>query len=314
MQALPAHAKVNLALDVVGRRPDGFHDVVTVVAAIDWHDLACVDVRPGDGRTAITVRGPTAGERMDAPGQLLDRTAAALRRLAAPLLNEGASARLDVTIAVEKRVPVGAGLGGGSADAAAVLRAGAAELSAKLGINPPAEALWIAAAALGSDVPATLAGGVAVARGRGDRVERIRNPQRLHLAVALVGACETAAVYGALRDMERRDTSRAERVAAALSAGELPKVTDYGSALEAPARRLDPRFAAALDTLRSATGLPWPLTGSGGAVFQPTPDERSAADAAAAARGHGYAARVCRTLTLPAGAQDPPASLTTIAT
>ena len=312
MRAVPAHAKVNLALDVAGRRSDGFHDLVTVIAAIDWHDLVCVGVRRGEGRTGITVTGQTADPAMVAPSALIQRAAAALRRLAEAEMGSDA-ARLDVTIAVDKRIPVAAGLGGGSADAAGVLRAGAAELATTLGVTVMPRKLAAAAAALGSDVPAQLAGGITLARGRGELLEPIVRAPRLHLAVAVVGACKTAAVYAALSDDERHDTGRAARLAATLAAGKPPRPRDYGSALESAARRLASGFAEALDSLRAATGMLWPLTGSGGAVFQPASDDIAAREAAAAARSHGFAARACRTLSVSAGAQDPPSPPTTIA-
>jgi 4-diphosphocytidyl-2-C-methyl-D-erythritol kinase len=304
MLAVPAYAKVNLALEVTGRRSDGFHDLVTVFATLDWHDLVSVELTDGTGTAHITVDGPTADPSMADPGSLLDRAAQAIRDLIPP-----ARPHLGIRIHVHKRLPVAAGLGGGSADAAAVLRACVAELTRR-GVTVAPSDLATAAARLGSDVPALLRGGVTRATGRGEILEPIPQAPRLHVSIAVAGASSTAAVYAALTERERHADGRARRVAADLAAGRPPNPADCGSALEPAAFRVNPELAVSLQNLRNATGLRWPLTGSGGAAFHLATDAREAEAAAAAARGLGLVARPCHTVTNPF--PDPPVAKTTI--
>ncbi|HEY6377877.1 MAG TPA: 4-(cytidine 5'-diphospho)-2-C-methyl-D-erythritol kinase [Candidatus Dormibacteraeota bacterium] len=289
--ALPAYAKVNLALEVVGRRADGFHDLCSVVVIVDWHDLVtvrCAD-SAGPGSVVVTADGATAQPDMAAPGGLAARAAAAGRELGLPSATATA-----VSIHLHKRLPVAAGLGGGSADAAAVLRA-MATLAAE---PPPTGDLLQAAAELGSDAPAALVGGTLLLEGRGDRLTPL--PGRLlHLVIAVAGSSATAPVYAALRDTERRSDGRAQRVATALTAaGELDPA-DLGSALEPAAARTNLELAARLSALRHALAeQTWYLTGSGGAAFALTATAAAADQLAARARAAGFPARACRTLTV----------------
>jgi 4-diphosphocytidyl-2-C-methyl-D-erythritol kinase len=194
MLVVPAYAKVNLALEVTGRRPDGWHDIASVIATIDWHDLVgirllCDAPTPpamSPAPAALHVSGAFAEGIPTGPDNLALRAATLLLEIAGP---RAARLRLDVNLV--KQVPPAAGLGGGSADAAAVLRAGA-RLLATHGA-PIADAdLTGAAATLGSDVPAVLAGGTVFATGRGEHLRPLPTPA-LHLAVAVAGASSTAA-------------------------------------------------------------------------------------------------------------------------
>jgi 4-diphosphocytidyl-2-C-methyl-D-erythritol kinase len=296
MLVVPAYAKVNLALEVTGRRPDGWHDIATVIATIDWHDLVGVSVaprsaaEPGGDPVRIRVSGPFAeGVPADATN-LAVRAADALLRLAG-------DPPLALTIHLRKEVPSAAGLGGGSADAAAVLRAGATLLG---GAKPQAPALTAAAAELGSDVPALLAGGTLLATGRGDILHTLPTlAPPLHLTVAVAGASATAAAYRALQDAERTATGRATALAEALQHDPHTPLDNalLGSALEPAACRAAPGLRDALVRLRALTpDHPWHLTGSGGAAFAVAPDRASADHLAATARAAGFPARACRTV------------------
>jgi 4-diphosphocytidyl-2-C-methyl-D-erythritol kinase len=283
---LPAAAKVNLALEVTGRRADGYHDVATVIVALDWHDLVGLRLPPGSGEVRLRLGGPAAEGVPRGPDNLAVRAAAALLRLA--------GGGLDAELWLDKRLPVAAGMGGGSADAAAVLRAGAALLRRR-GRALPGAALAAAAAGLGSDVPAALAGGAVLATGRGERLQRLPCPS-LHLAVAVAGASSTAAAYAALDDAERRGDGRAARVAERLAAGLPPAAGDCGSALEPAACRATSPLGERLGRLRALVGGDWHLTGTGGAAFALAGSAGAAAALAAAAEAAGFAARGCRTV------------------
>ena len=308
MLVVPAPAKINLALEVLRRRPDGWHDIESVVVPIDWHDLIGLDV--GDHDSALRVTGPAssgvpgvAGAH-DVPDNLAVRAADALVAPAAEL-RAGAGKRY-LNVWLHKRVPMGAGLGGGSADAAAVLRAGS-RLLRDGGTGPDGAALSAAAMALGSDVPALLARTPVHVTGGGEHLSEIRAPS-LHLVVAFLGPSSTRDAYRAVRQEEMTDGGRVRRLIAALTglaadsdeepvAGSQPSDDLLGSALEAPALRLSEHLAAAAERLRGQT-LPvrWHMTGSGGAFFTMTPDIAAAQALAQRLRGDGLITRACRTL------------------
>ncbi len=146
---LRAPAKINLDLRVLGRRPDGYHELRTVFQTISLADVLHVEQEPGPV-FSIELESEPAIE-----GNLVERSARLLREAA------GLSGRWRVKL--EKRIPMGAGLGGGSADAAAVLLG----FPVMGGVRVPMEKLAEIAAELGSDVPFFLLGGAAVGLGRG---------------------------------------------------------------------------------------------------------------------------------------------------
>jgi len=166
---LRARAKVNLGLLVGGRRPDGFHDIVSVILPVGLHDT--VSVR----RTRHGIRVRTDDPSLPGGPENLAWQAAD-RFLRAARLPGGC------TIRIRKRIPAGAGLGGGSADAAAVLTC----LSRLCGNPLPRRRLFRLALELGSDVPALLLGTACTARGRGERLRPLRLP-KLELVLCLPG-------------------------------------------------------------------------------------------------------------------------------
>ncbi len=153
----PAHAKVNLWLNVVGRRPDGYHLLDSLVAFVDLADT--LDVRPSD-RLSLELAGPQAAGLAADPDNLVLK--------AARLLADRAGVAPRASIRLGKRIPVAAGLGGGSADAAAALRA----LSDLWRVALPEEELFDLAASLGADVPMCLAGLTALVSGIGERLQQ----------------------------------------------------------------------------------------------------------------------------------------------
>ncbi|HEX9891506.1 MAG TPA: 4-(cytidine 5'-diphospho)-2-C-methyl-D-erythritol kinase [Actinomycetota bacterium] len=154
----PAPAKLNPFLRVLGRRDDGYHEVETLILPLTLADG--VEARRAGGLT-LTVAGPLAGDVTSGEDNLVMRAARALAGAAG--LDGGAA------LLVAKQVPVAAGLGGGSGDAAAALRA----LNDLWGLAWDAARLAGVGAEVGSDVPALVHGGPVVARGRGERVEPV---------------------------------------------------------------------------------------------------------------------------------------------
>ena len=264
MIAETARAKLNLALHVLGRREDGYHDLDTLFAFVEDGDRLRADPA---AELTLHAEGPFA-EALEAPEHnLVLRAAHALRERFA--VKEGAALTLD------KRLPVAAGLGGGSADAAAALRL-LARLW-KLQANGPA--LVDIAASLGADVPACLFSHTARGRGRGDALEPLDLPLA-GTAVLLINPCialSTAAVF-------RRWTPP--------GSGSLPAdPLDGGNDLEAPAIALAPEIGVVLERLRRCAAASLVrMSGSGATCFAlfDSVAARDQADRAIAAEKPGW--------------------------
>lgn len=263
--ALVAPAKINLALHVTGRRDDGYHLLDTVAVFAAHGDRVSVESAPG---LVLSVSGPFAAH---APG---DATDLAFRAAAAFFAHTGRPA--GALIRVEKNIPAGAGLGGGSSDAAAVLIA----LDRHFGTDTPPAALRAVGASLGADVPMCLAGAALRAGGIGEAIEPIAGWPALPLVLVWPGAgVSTAAVFRALarRDNPRLPPLPETPTPAALVAW----LAECRNDLEPPALALAPQIGAVLDALRGTEGcLIARMSGSGTACFGLYPDM----DAARAAR------------------------------
>ena len=158
---LAAHAKINLMLEVLGTRPDGYHDLRSVVTTIPLHDdVELLDASAGE----VTVEMAADGVEMPC---VPPETNLAVRATRA--LREACGVARGVHIRIVKRIPVGAGLGGGSADAAAVLNG----LNELWGLGLSKERVCAIGAEVGSDVPALVLGGTVLMEGRGERVRAI---------------------------------------------------------------------------------------------------------------------------------------------
>ena len=259
---LSAPAKINWTLEVLGKHADGYHEIRTILQTVALSDR--VTLAPADG-ISLALSGEAsslAGEPAEA--NLAYRAATALRE------QRGAS------IALEKRIPVAAGLGGGSSDAAAVLRG----LRDLWGLSISDEDLAAIATELGSDVPFFLRGGSAFASGRGDVLAPLPDgpPQRLVLAwpERAGPADKTARMYAALRPEHYSDGSRTERLAARLRAGESVRDEDVYNVFEEVLAEVDPQAAEAFQQAADlAIGQPH-LAGSGPALFFLLASERLA--------------------------------------
>jgi 4-diphosphocytidyl-2-C-methyl-D-erythritol kinase len=183
MLTLKAYAKVNLTLEVLGRRDDGYHDIVSILQTISLCDTIALEL--SDDVSLICDR-----PELESPDNL------ALK--AAHLLKEASGCDKGVRVRLQKGIPVSAGLGGGSSDAAATLRG----LNQLWGLGMALEDLAHLAARLGSDVSFFLHGGTAMVSGRGERVRPLP-PADLEWLVLLAPDIEmeskTAALYGRLR-------------------------------------------------------------------------------------------------------------------
>lgn len=191
-----APTKVNLALHVTGRRPDGYHNIETLAVFADYADI--VTAAPSsDNRMRLAVKGPFAkklAENSTAGDNLAIKAASELMR---------ASGRRDlspVTLRLTKRIPIGAGLGGGSADAAATLRL----LNRTWNLNLDLGKLAEIGVRLGADVPMCLASLPLVARGVGERLTPATGIPALPIVLAHPGVpVDTGKVFAALEQAER---------------------------------------------------------------------------------------------------------------
>lgn len=214
--ALPAHAKLNLDLAVVGVRPDGFHEIWTRFQAISLHDLLLIEPA-----ATTTLLGGTDHDLV-------------LRAQRA--LEEASERRLPARFRLVKRIPAGAGLGGGSADAAAALRGLSRLYGLRCDLKP-------VAASLGADVPFLLVGGAAAATGRGELLTPTPAGRGWY-ALAWPGfPVSTPAVYQKWDEVGGEGKNQLTRAALSVE----PKMADFASML----------------------GAGWRMTGSGSTFFKP---------------------------------------------
>lgn len=281
--AARAHAKINLDLRVLGTRPDGYHELRTVFQAIDLHDdLEC---HPHDGPLVLDCETP--GVPLDR-GNLVWRAAEALWEAI------GRTGPVEgVRIRLVKRIPVQAGLGGGSTDAAATLTA----LSAFWRLQPGQAPLGDVAARLGADVPFFLAGGTALGLGRGDEIYPLVDLPK-HIVLLLVpgfgvSSREAFGWYDAEREAHRGAPPREPQVVP----GPWPsRAAQMVNDLEAAIARHHPEIEQMRLALRRAGARAAAMSGSGSTVFGLFQQPREAARAVAELAGTGW--RVLRTASL----------------
>ncbi|MGA7544567.1 MAG: 4-(cytidine 5'-diphospho)-2-C-methyl-D-erythritol kinase [Methyloceanibacter sp.] len=252
----PAYAKLNLTLEVLGRRADGYHELSSLVAFAELGDV--VDLAPGP-TLELVVEGPFA-EALTGGGNLILDAARAAKTL-----------RLNLELGrfrLTKNLPIAAGLGGGSADAAAALRL----LARANGVALTGEHLAMLAAELGSDVRVCLASQPALMTGRGETVHPLRNFPACGVVLANPGVALTApAVYGALKappiSGDRESIPEVPDFA-----GSFERLLDYagprGNDLEAPAIALAPVIKEVLAALAQLKGVRLvSMSGSGSTCF-----------------------------------------------
>jgi 4-diphosphocytidyl-2-C-methyl-D-erythritol kinase len=278
---LPAPAKINLFLHVVGRRADGYHELQSVFVPIDWADTLHLE-RRDDG----LLRRHDLGTPLPAEDLCLG---------AARALQRASGTSLGADIHVDKHVPAGAGMGGGSSDAATTLIG----LNRLWGLGWSRHRLADLALAVGADVPFFVHGRGAWVQGIGDRITPLALPS-LRLAVLKpTASLPTAAIFGA-SDLVR-DTERA------ILQG-FPGSSDHGGVsvsqivegfghndLEAVARRLEPQVQQALALMHQAFGNSR-MTGSGSAVFSRVGADVPSSVAIPSDLPAGWVGRMCRSL------------------
>ncbi|MCY4109760.1 MAG: 4-(cytidine 5'-diphospho)-2-C-methyl-D-erythritol kinase [Chloroflexi bacterium] len=271
---LKSFAKINLGLEVLGKRPDGYHELISVMQSISLHDVLTISKS-----TCISVDG-------DVPRDLPEGD---LVRQAADLLGETVGRAQGAHLNLRKSIPIGAGLGGGSSNAACAL----------LGLNQLWEAgmtvdeLTPLAAELGSDVAFFLRGGTALARGRGHEMSTLPESPRHEVVIAMPEqSLSTARVYGNVRSHHFTDGTATLALAEGLSDGRL-LYSRIRNSLQAPAVKLLPEIETLIAELRRLGAKASIVSGSGSACFglftECEPAQQAAADMATA----GYWVRTC---------------------
>jgi 4-diphosphocytidyl-2-C-methyl-D-erythritol kinase len=268
---VPAPAKLNLFLHVIGRRPDGMHLLQSVFMLIDWHDTLHFELRPG---------GAISREDLGTPLPADDLVLRAARAL-----QQASGSTLGVHVAVEKRVPTQAGLGGGSSDAASCLLA----LNRLWNLKLPLSRLAAIGLALGADVPFFLGGRNALVEGVGERMSPLVLPPARFAVVQPPEGLATARLFA--DPQLKRDTDAAIISGFAASpSGDADPYRFGRNDLQPVAQRLCPGVTQALEWLGSQ-GLEGRMTGSGSAVFARLPAGQALRSAPA-----GWQARECGNL------------------
>ena len=283
-----AHAKINLFLKVIGRRPDGYHEVVSLLQTIDLHDRLTLETRPD----AISLE-------VDDPGVPSDATNLAWR--AAESLPRPATGPRGVHIRLSKSIPSATGLGGGSSDAAATL-IGTSRLWG-LGLGPPD--LDGRAARLGADVPFFLTGGTALVTGRGTEIHPLEDLAGYCLVIVSPGVpVPTSEVYQRLGAplTSSRGISRIRRLDSAareaLREG-VAACVRLGNDLEIPACVICPAIGEIKSRLVRLGAATAAMTGSGSAVFGVFDSPADGSHATEELNGRGFRAVSCAPLGRP---------------
>ncbi len=254
---LRANSKLNLFLRVMGRRPDDYHEIETILHGIDLGD----DIEVATSTAGIEIEMINAvGASSEMPPAEQNLITTAVRCLQA---HSGIG--LGVRAKVIKRVPLGAGLGGGSADAAAIVSA----LNELWRLRLDAQSLTAIAATIGSDVPYCLVGGTCLATGRGEAVTPLPAPANLHFVLGLSDVpLMTGDVYKMADELGPAPAVGSAPMSLALGAADVAEVGALlHNDLEPAAFQLRPELAARKQQMLAGGALGACLSGSGPTLF-----------------------------------------------
>ena len=246
-----APAKVNLTLEVLGKRPDGYHEIASVMQTISLFDI--LTFSPSD-----EVKVTTDVPELEGEDNLVYRAAMLLRDTSG--VSAGAEIHLD------KQIPLAAGLGGGSSDAAATLLG----LDRLWSLGLGEEELKELAAQLGSDVPFFVTGGIALVGGRGERVSNVKTPPTLWLVLAFPDhrlENKTATAYRALTPSHHTDGRRTADLVKRIEAGAEISHDSFFNVFDRVAAQIFPGIDGSRSILQEASGGPVHLSGAGPTLF-----------------------------------------------
>lgn len=248
-----APAKINLMLDVLRKREDGFHEVEMIMTMVDLADRLEMEEL---SRNTIIISSQAGYIPLDEKN---------LAFQAAKLIKDRYKVEKGVYIHLDKKIPVAAGLAGGSSDAAAALRG----LNRLWGLGIPLDELSRLGAELGSDVPFCVTGGTAIARGRGEQLEQIAAPPQCWVILAKPPInVSTADVYGKFRLSQVERHPSTEGMAAELAAGSFTGMCQQlGNVLESVTLKLHPEVEQLKESMRKLGADGVLMSGSGPTVF-----------------------------------------------
>jgi 4-diphosphocytidyl-2-C-methyl-D-erythritol kinase len=248
-----AKAKINLTLDVLYKRPDGYHEVEMVMQTVDLFDQLTFQEQEGN-EIHLTCDFPfvPVDER-----NLVYKTA--------QLVKDEFQVEKGIRIHIEKRIPVAAGLAGGSSDAAATLRG----LNRFWNLGLSVEELEQLGARIGSDVPFCIRGGTAIARGRGEKLEHLNVDSRYWVILVKPPiSVSTAEVYRNLKLDEIQDHPSAAKMVEALRSGDLSQIAEnLGNVLESVTFSMHPEVERIKQQLLRFGAVGALMSGSGPTVF-----------------------------------------------
>jgi 4-diphosphocytidyl-2-C-methyl-D-erythritol kinase len=278
-----AYAKINLTLDVLGRRTDGYHELATIMQTIDLYDTICLTATD-DEEIQISCSQP----ELSTPDNLVVR--------AAQLVRQRLGIQRGVLIELHKRIPMAAGLGGGSSDAAALLLA----LKTWWQLPLTSSDLSDMAAALGSDVPFFLNGGLALCEGRGERITPLTAhwPHSWRWLVLLKPpiAVSTATVFRDLPASDYSDGSHSQAIVHALAEQAALAPHHLYNGLEHSILAHYPVVVKARDALLEAGASLVRLSGSGPTLFAPCGELSLAVTVQEKVQAAGYEAYLSRAI------------------
>lgn len=269
---LRAPAKINLTLDVKGKRADGYHDIESVMHQVSLCDTVTISRVPEGIKISCTSPEVPAGEEN-------------LAYRAARLVLSQFNIKSGIHIHIEKRIPVAAGLAGGSSNGAAVIK-GMNELF-ELGLSQ--KDMLSLGLRLGSDVPFCISGGTAVASGRGEILEPVKIRRSLDFVLVNPGfAVSTGEVYRLLDQEIITERPDSRKLTAALAEGDLEQIAaNLGNVMEQVVLKRHPAVQEIKERLLKEGALAALMSGSGPTVFGLFPSP-TAADQALAAVQHSY--------------------------
>ncbi len=273
------YAKINLTLEVLGKRSDGYHDLASLTHTIGLADDLYVE----------------AADEILTKVQGLEVLENNLVTRAAHLLAAQTHTRSGAQLTLVKRIPAAAGLGGGSSDAASTLVALNRLWQTRLGLS----ALAPLASQLGSDVPFFVRGGAAVLRGRGDDLEPLAPLPVQWLTLAFPEAAlpnKTATLYAALQPGDFSSGADTDALVARLARGGRLHASDMVNAFARPARAVFPGLDATWQRLEAVTRQRFHLSGAGPALFTLARDRADARRLADQVRSLNVAAHAVRTV------------------
>lgn len=252
MLYVKAPAKINLTLDVLSKRSDGYHEVEMVMTTVDLADRVGLEPRKDNEISIRSTNNFVPDDQRNLAYQ------------AAKLIKDTYGINEGVSITIDKQIPIAAGLAGGSSDAAATLK-GLNELwNLQLTLDEIADL----GAQIGSDVPYCVYGGTAIARGRGEKIEQIGTPANCWVVLAkpTIGV-STAAVYGGL-NLERVTHPNTENMLAAIAESSYEKMcSNLGNVLESVTMELHPEVLSIKEQMSRFGADAVLMSGSGPTVF-----------------------------------------------